>query len=59
MKEEAELDGCTFHPSVRRGKSLPHASYVYREERHHHLQHYLEGQSFSLESQEDDFAVHY
>ena len=42
IKQDRELDGCTFHP-ILRTEVLPGASYVIGEERHHHLQSYLEG----------------
>lgn len=52
MKKDHELDGCTFHP-ILRTDVLPGASYVMGEERHHHLQSYLEGQSYGGQSDEE------
>lgn len=58
MQKEEELEGCTFSPALRRGDQLPYSSYLLEEERQFHLQHYLEGQSYIGESDEDDFAIY-
>ena len=50
MKDEAELEGCTFHPQIKE-PVLPNASYVPGEERHHHLQSYLGGESYGGETE--------
>ena len=56
-KNQDEMDGCTFAPSVKGFTKLPDKSYVGGDEHHHQLQTYMEGQSYGLTSDEDNRAV--